>query len=174
MTAANNNFDDEALDRSMREAAERLERAEGVFIEPGSGRLVGSDPDEDAFAPDDYSADPLTSSHVGPGTIDDLPLGYGQELAEPADHHLILDHSPLRKGECREEEIAREDLGLADEDELLMAQQALAREDERTGPIMDGVSAKQVNAVLDAMGGDAADALPDAPGGTSATGSERS
>lgn len=172
MTAAYDNSEDGALSRSMREAAERLERAEGVFIEPGSGRLIGSDPDEDGFAPDDYSADPLTASHVGPGTIDDLPLDYGQELAEPADHHLILDHAPLRKGECREQELAREDLGLADEDELLLAQQALAQEDERTGLVMDGVSTERIDAVLRAMGDDAADSLPDAPGGTSATGSE--
>lgn len=174
MTAANSNFDDDGLERSMREAAERLERAEGVFTEPGSGRLRGNDPDEDGFAPDDYSADPLSASHVGPGTVDDLPLDYGQELADPADRHLILDHSPLRKGECREQEIAREDLGLADEDELLMAQQALAQEDERTGLIMEGVSTERAKAVLDAMGDDAADPLPDAPGGVSATGSESS
>lgn len=172
MTTAYDNSEDGALSRSMREAAERLERAEGVLIEPGSGRLIGSDPDEDRFAPDDYSADPLTASHVGPGTIDDLPLDYGQELAEPADHHLILDHTPLRKGECREQELAREDLGLADEDELLLAQQALVQEDERTGLVMDGVSEERMSAVLGAMGDDAADPLPDAPGGTSATGSE--
>ncbi len=134
-------------------------------------------PDDDLtpareYAPDDYSADPESVSHVGPGTIDDLPLDYGQELPEPADQHLIPDHAKLRRGECREDEIAREDLGLADKDELWSAQRALVEEDERTGLRLEGLPEDRVDAVVEAMGDDAEDPLPDAPGGTSATGSE--
>jgi len=124
------------------------------------------------YAPDDYSADPESSSHVGPGTIDDLPLDYGQELPDPADQHLIPDHAKLRRGECREDEIAREDLGLADEDELWSAQRALVEEDERSGLRLDGLGDDRVGAVLDAMGDDAAETLADAPEGKSATGSD--
>jgi len=124
------------------------------------------------FAPDDYSADPESSSHVGPGTVDDLPLAYGQELSDPADQPLIPDHAKLRRGECREDEIAREDLGLADEDELWSAQQGLLGEDERSGLRLEGLDETRVDAVLDAMGDDAAETLPDSPGGTSATGSD--
>ncbi len=122
-------------------------------------------------APDDYSSDPESASHVGPGTIDDLPLDYGQELPEPADQHLIPNHARLRRGECREDEIAREDVGLADEDELWSAQRALVEEDERSGLRLEGLDEDRVQAVLDAMGDDASETLPDAPEGKSATGS---
>lgn len=124
------------------------------------------------YAPDDYSADPESASHVGPGTIDDLPLDYGQELPDPADQHLIPDHAKLRRGECREDEIAREDLGLADEDELWSVQQGLVDEDEHSGLRLEGLGETRVGAVLDAMGDDAAETLPDAPEGKSATGSD--
>ncbi len=124
------------------------------------------------YAPDDYSADPESASHVGPGTIDDLPLDYGQELPDPADQHLIPDHARLRRGECREDEIAREDLGRADEDELWSAQRALVEEDERSGLRLEGLGDERVGSVLDAMGDDAAETLPDAPEGKSATGSD--
>jgi hypothetical protein len=124
------------------------------------------------FAPDDYSADPDSGSHPGPGTVDDLPLDYGQELPDPADQHLIPDHAKLRRGECREDEIAREDLGIADEDELWSAQQALVDEDEHSGLRLEGLGDTRVGAVLDAMGDDAAETLPDAPEGKSATGTE--
>lgn len=123
-------------------------------------------------APDDYSADPDSASHVGPGTIDDLPLDYGQELPDAADQHLIPDHAKLRRGECREDEIAREDLGLADEDELWSVQQGLIGEDERSGLRLEGLGEDRVQAVLDAMGDDAAETLADSPAGTSATGSD--
>lgn len=124
------------------------------------------------YAPDDYSADPESASHVGPGTIDDLPLDYGQELPDPADQHLIPDRAKLRRGECREDEIAREDLGLADEDELWSAQRALVEEDAHSGLRLEGLGDERVGAVLEAMGDDAAETLPDAPEGRSATGSE--
>jgi len=124
------------------------------------------------YAPDDYSADPDSASHVGPGTIDDLPLDYGQELPDPADQHLIPDHAKLRRGECRENEIAREDLGLADEDELWSAQRALVEEDEHSGLRLEGLGESRVGAVLDAMGDDVAESLPDSPEGKSATGSD--
>ncbi len=124
------------------------------------------------FAPDDYTADPESSSHIGPGTVDDLPLDYGQEMSEPADQHLIPDHAKLRRGECREDEIAREDLGLADEDELWSAQQGLLGEDAHSGLRLEGLAETRVDAVLDAMGDDAAETLPDSPEGTSATGSD--
>lgn len=126
------------------------------------------------FAPDDYSADPESASHVAPGTVDDLPLDYGQELPDPADQHRIPDHARLRRGECREDEIAREDAGLVDENELWSAQRELVEEDERTGLRLDGADDSRADAVLDAMGDDAAETLPDAPGGKSATGSESS
>ena len=134
-------------------------------------------PDDDQtpareYAPDDYSADPESVSHVSPGTIDDLPLDYGQELPEPADQHLIPNHAKLRRGECREDEIAREDAGLADEDELWSAQRVLVDEDERSGLRLEGLGEDRVQAVLDAMGDDASEALPDAPEGKSATGSD--
>ena len=123
-------------------------------------------------APDDYSSDPESASHVGPGTIDDLPLDYGQEMPDPADQHLIPNHARLRRGECREDEIAREDAGIADEDELWSAQRALVEEDERSGLRLEGLGEDRVQAVLDAMGDDASEALPDAPEGKSATGSD--
>jgi len=126
----------------------------------------------DGFAPDDYSADPESASHVAPGTVDDLPLDYGQELPDPADQHFIPDHAKLRRGECREDEIAREDVGLADEDELWSAQRALVEEDEHSGLRLEGLGETRVGAVLDAMGDDAAETLPDAPEGKSATGSD--
>jgi len=123
-------------------------------------------------APDDYSSDPDSASHVGPGTIDDLPLDYGQEMPDPADQHLIPDHAKLRRGECREDEIAREDAGLADEVELWDAQRGLVEEDERSGLRLEGLGDERIEAVLEAMGDDAADTLPDAPEGKSATGSD--
>ena len=123
-------------------------------------------------APDDYSSDPDSASHVGPGTVDDLPPDYGQEMPEPADQHLIPDHAKLRRGECREDEIAREDAGLVDGDELWSAQRALVEEDERSGLRLEGLDDERVGAVLDAMGDDAAETLPDAPEGKSATGSD--
>ena len=126
------------------------------------------------FAPDDYSADPDGASHVGPGTVDDLPLDYGQELPDLADEHLIPNHSRLRRGECREDEIAREDAGLADENELWSAQRELVEEDERSGLRLDGIDDERATAVLGAMGDDVAETLPDAPEGKSATGSEPS
>ena len=139
-------------------------------MEHDSGRLVGSDPHADAFAPDDYSADPRTWSHVGPGTVDDVPLDYGQELPDPADQHLILDHSALRRGECREDEIMREDLGLVVEDDLWTEQLALVEEDEASGLRMEGIPEERIKSVREAMGDEAADSLPDYPEGTSATG----
>lgn len=172
MTSASSYSDDGILGEERREAEERLERTEGVLAEPGSGRLVGSDPMADAFAPDDYSADPYSASHVGPGTVDDLPLDYGQELPDPADQHLIPDHSPLRKGVTRECDVAREDSGMADEEELWAAQRALVEEDDHSGLRLEGLDDSRVGAVLDAMGDDAAEPLPDAPEGKSATGSE--
>ena len=170
MTAAINDTDD-LFELERKESNERLERAEGVLLEPGAGRRVGCDPTQEACAPDDYSADPHSASHVGPGTVDDLPLTFGQEILDPADQHLIPNHAPLRKGECREDDAAREDNGMLDESELWDAQRHLVEEDERTGVRVEGMSEDRVPAVLDAMGDDAADALPDAPGGTSATGS---
>ena len=173
MMTTGDEFDgDEGRDEGFREAAERLERAEGVLIEPGSGRLVGSDPTGDAYAPDDYSADPYSNSHPGPGTVDDLPLDYGQELIAPADQHLIPDHSPLRRGVTRECEDVRDDSGRSDQDELWSAQRALVEEDERTGLKLAGLDDDRAEAVLDAMGDDVAESLPDAPEGKSATGSE--
>lgn len=161
MTAASGYFDDE-----------QLERDEGVLLEPGTGRKVGCDSDVGECAPDDYSADPASSSHVGPGTVDDLPLDYGQELPDPADQHLIPNHSPLRKGVTRECDVAREDSGLADEAELWSAQRALVEEDERSGVRLEGFDDAEAGAVLGAMGDEVAESLPDAPEGKSATGSE--
>lgn len=170
MTAHDSTENDEA--RELRESAERLQHNEGVLIVPGAGRSLGGEPSDDAVAPDDYSADPRSSSHVGPGTVDDVPLDYGQELFDPADQHLIPNHAPLRRGECREDEIAREDAGLADQDELWDVQRALVEEDEASGLRLAGVSDDEVGPVLDAMGDEVADSLPDAPGGKSATGSD--
>lgn len=175
MTAFSDTFDDDDLDDDgRREAAERLERSEGVLMEPGAGRHVGSDPAGGRYAPDDYSADPYSTSRPGPGTVDDLPLDYGQEFPAPADQHLIPDHAPLRKGITRECVDVNEDSGRADTEELWSAQRALVEEDERSGLRLEGLDESRAGAVLQAMGDDAAEPLPDAPEGKSATGSEPS
>jgi hypothetical protein len=96
-----------------------------------------------AVSPDDYTSDPSPDASGVPGTVDDVPNGFG-ENAVP--------------------------LGGAVEDELWRRQKALIEEDEKEGLRLEGFSAEAIPEILEAMGDDAADPLDDAPNGTSATG----
>jgi hypothetical protein len=155
-------------DKTQRPFGEKLDREEGVLIEPDSGEVL-CDPDEQC-APDDYVNDPDSRRSGIPGTVDDIPLSFGVESDVPAELHLVVEGSTRYAGRSRDGLEAEEDQGIVDERELWLKQGALLEEDSSTGLDLEGFSDDDAPSILEAMGDDAADALPDAPDGTSATG----
>ncbi|MBI5231440.1 MAG: hypothetical protein HY876_04660 [Coriobacteriales bacterium] len=148
-----------------------LERTEqGYFEQDHDVRDVGCEEDLDRCAPDDYENDPVSDEHV-PGTQDDLPTTYGEQLPEPADQHIVPADAPVYQAPRRTP--AGDDTGaLGDEDEadLWRKQKHLIEEDEDDGLKLPLFSDEEAERVLDAIGEDAGEANPDAPDGTSATG----
>jgi len=120
--------------------------------------------------PDDYANDPDEQDPGVPGTVDDVPLGFGVETQAPDDEHVVAEGATKLAGRSREKKEAREDSGKADEAELWRQQKALVEEDEATGLKLDGFPDEAIPSILEAMGDDAADPLQDFPNGTSATG----
>ncbi len=161
--------DDDLLAREQDPVTERLDREEGVFSEPDA-HPVGTGHQGPPPAPDDYVSDPHGEGAHEPGTIDDIPLTYGEQLPDAADAHLVLEGPKREAGKSREGTEAEEDSGAADENELWADQQKLLQEDEVEALRLDGFPEEEIPEILEAMGDDAADPLQDFPNGTSATG----
>lgn len=109
------------------------------------------------MSPDDYTSDPTTDADGVPGTVDDLPNDYGQQVPD-------ADESGAARTSDSD---AAED---GDESALWQRQRALIEEDEKEGLRLDGFEPEEIPEILDAMGDDAAEPLGDSPNGTSATG----
>jgi hypothetical protein len=148
---------------------EKLDRESGVFIEPDAREVVTDD--GRAGAPDDYAHDPLVREAPSPGTVDDLPDAFGEQVTVPNDEHLVPEGPTRPAGHYGEPTRQVEgELGAADEADLWRRQRALIEEDEKTGLDLEGFAEQEAARVLEAMGDDAADPLQDYPNGTSATG----
>ena len=104
-----------------------------------------------------------------PGTIDDIPLDYGEEVPDSGGSHSGA-LAGTKRGPVVRAPKESETPGTADERELWRAQKALVEEDEKTGLKLEGFSEDEIPDILEAMGDDAADPLLDTPNGTSATG----
>lgn len=100
-----------------------------------------------------------------PGTVDDIPLTFGQEVPQVDDSI-----TPSTGGSSKTRPKESDEPGTADERELWRQQKALVEEDEKTGLKLDGFSEDEIPDILEAMGDDAAEPLQDYPNGTSATG----
>jgi hypothetical protein len=161
--------DDSSLPRSRRIVESRLDREGGVLIEPNA-RRVSCNSEDASCAPDSYFEDPYgDDSPAVPGTVDDLPLDYGTQVAVAADEHLSV-VAPTRPSVTpAPEEEAETEISKRDEHELWAAQKPLIAEDTATGLRLDGFPEDKIPMIMKAMGDDAADPL-DTPGGRSATG----
>jgi hypothetical protein len=157
--------DDEHLQRQF---DEHLDRESGVFVE-NDAHEVACSPDEEPCAPDDYSDDPETRMPAIPGTVDDLPYGFGLENRPPADEHLELEGATKPSGETRDLVETGEDTGGVDERELADEAAPLASEDTSAVHLED-FEEGDIPEIMEAMGDDAAESLGDNPDGTSATG----
>ena len=115
------------------------------------------------MSPDDYTSDPNPAGSGVPGTVDDVPADYGEDLPEPTDP-VVAGSVPDRT--------ADESRGSSggDEGELWQHQKVLIDEDEQEGLKLESFPAEDIPDILAAMGDDAADPLDDSPNGTSATG----
>jgi hypothetical protein len=161
--------DDDVLAREQPPFEEKLDHNEGVLEEPDA-HVVGTGHGGPEAAPDDYSSDPFADGANEPGTVDDIPLTFGQQLPDSADAHLVPEGSTRQEGRSSGEASDAADVGKADEDELWRAQKDLVEEDEKQGLKLDGFAEEEIPEILDAMGDDAAEPLGDFPNGTSATG----
>ena len=161
--------DDDLLAKEQAPFAEKLDREEGVFSEPDA-HPVGTGHQGPPAAPDDYVSDPHGGTD-SPGTVDDIPLTFGEQLPEAADEHLVLEGTKRVGGRSRDEAETAEDVGGVDENELWADQQKLLQEDEKEALRLEGFPEEEIPEILEAMGDDAADPLQDFPNGTSATGS---
>jgi len=162
--------DDDVLAKEQAPFAEKLDREEGVLSEPDA-HPVGTGHRGPSAAPDDYVSDPHGSGTDTPGTVDDIPLTFGEQLPEPADEHVVLEGAKRVGGRSRDESETAEDVGAVDENELWADQQKLLQEDEKEALRLEGFPEEEIPEILEAMGDDAADPLQDFPNGTSATGS---
>lgn len=160
--------DDDVLAREQRPFSEKLDREEGVLSEPDAHE-VGTGHGGPPSAPDDYSSDPFEDTNA-PGTIDDIPLTYGEELPAPADEHLVPEGTTRESAREKPAQDDTEDVGRLDARQLWDEQSALVDEDEAEGLKLTGFPDEEIPEILEAMGDDAADPLQDFPNGTSATG----
>lgn len=114
------------------------------------------------MSPDDYTSDPSDETSGVPGTVDDLPAEFGEDLLANGDQ-------PTRKSPAASvtDYDVKEDGG---EGDLWGRQKPLVEEDEKEGLKLEGFEADEIPEILDAMGDDAAEPLIDSPNGTSATG----
>jgi hypothetical protein len=114
------------------------------------------------MSPDDYTSDPDPTSSGVPGTVDDVPADYGEDLSVASDAAAA---EPSVVDTAEESQAAG-----GDEGELWGHQKALIEEDEKEGLKLESFPAEEIPDILEAMGDDAADSLVDSPNGTSATG----
>jgi hypothetical protein len=114
------------------------------------------------MSPDDYTSDPDQTSSGVPGTVDDVPADYGEDLSVESDAAAA---KPPVVDTTEESEA-----GGGNESELWGHQKALIEEDEKEGLKLESFPAEEIPDILEAMGDDAADSLVDSPNGTSATG----
>lgn len=156
-------------DDTQRQFDEPLDREGGVFAENDAREVVC---DEDSCAPDDiYGTDPdAREGSDFPGTVDDRPIDFGEEVSSPNDQHLTPEGGVAPGGETRDREDRRDEQGSSDESELWQGQQVLVSEDAATGLRLQGFSEEEIPEILEAMGDDAAEVMPDYGEGVSASG----
>lgn len=160
-----------AENNPMRPVNEKLDREGGAFAE-NDAREAGCDPSTDQCAPEDnYGYDPGTRETGIPGTVDDVPLDFGQENQSPNDEHLVMaDEAVGSGGDSADRADTREETGSADENELWDEQRVLLDEDDKTALRLGGFSEEEIPRILEAMGDDAEEVASDYGNGLSATG----
>jgi hypothetical protein len=159
-----------AENNPQRPVDEKLDRESGVFTE-NDAREVGCDPGADRCAPEDnYGYDPGTRETGVPGTVDDVPLDFGQENQSPNDESLVYDEAVAEGGESADRADRREEQGTVDENELWEEQQPLMDEDDKTALRLQGFPEEDIPQILEAMADDAQEVVPDYGQGVSATG----
>ncbi len=114
------------------------------------------------MSPDDYTSDPDPTRSGMPGTVDDVPADFGEDLSVTTDETAA---APPKADAADGSQV-----GGGDEGELWGHQKALIEEDEKEGLRLESFPAEEIPDILEAMGDDAADSLVDSPNGTSATG----
>jgi len=152
---------------------EEYVRIGGVLVPVNNGHEVRHE--DGTIAPDDIVEDLIADDGV-PGTPDDVPYGYGVEVALPADQMILsLERGATGLGSVgrtgSEPDRDEPPLGAPDERELWRRQKSLIEESADEAARYAGIPESEVPRIEAAIGEDAAETLPETPGGESATGS---